>query len=61
MRDGGALAAAMTRWIDAPEEVEQRGRRSRELAVEHYDARLQARRTAELYRSVIERRAARPA
>jgi glycosyltransferase involved in cell wall biosynthesis len=52
MRDSGALASAMVRWIEDPEEVDRRGRRSRDLAVEHYDARLQAHRLADLYRSV---------
>jgi glycosyltransferase involved in cell wall biosynthesis len=55
LRDSDALASAMTRWIDDPAEVDRRGKRSRELAVEHYDGRLHARRMADLYRSVHDR------
>jgi glycosyltransferase involved in cell wall biosynthesis len=55
MRDSGALSRAMTRWIEDPAEVVQRGRRSRELAVAHYDARQHAQRMADLYRSVHDR------
>lgn len=56
MGDVDALAAAMARLIDDPVERATRGRRSRELAERHYDARLQAERLAKLYRSVAHKR-----
>jgi glycosyltransferase involved in cell wall biosynthesis len=54
--DEPALAAALKRWIEAPEEVAERGRRSRRYAEEHYDIRLHADRMARLYQDVIARR-----
>lgn len=55
-RDAVALTAAMTRWIENPEEVEKRGRRSRELAEAHYGVDLYVERLAAVYRSAVERR-----
>ena len=55
-RDAVALAAAMTRWIENPEEVSKRGRRSRELAEAHYGVDLYVERLAAVYRSAVERR-----
>ena len=55
-RDSAALAAAIERLIRNPEERLQRGRRSRQLAEQHYDIRKQAEHTAAVYRQVIANR-----
>lgn len=55
-RDADALAAAITRWIESPEEVEKRGWRSREIAEAHYGVDLYVERLAAVYRSAVERR-----
>lgn len=52
-RDAHALVNAIERLIRNPEERLQRGKRSRELAEKHYDIRIQAERTADVYRQVI--------
>ena len=52
-RDSQALVNAIERLIRNPEERIQRGQRSRELAEKHYDIRMQAERTADVYRQVI--------
>ena len=56
MRDAVALAAAIKHWIENPQEVEKRGRRSREIAETHYGVDLYVERLAAVYRSVVERR-----
>jgi len=58
MRDSEALAGAISRLIDDGAEVAVRGERGRRVAVEHYDARLFARRLAELYARVSARKPA---
>ncbi|MBL8834901.1 MAG: glycosyltransferase [Alphaproteobacteria bacterium] len=58
--DVAALAAALRRWIDDPDEVAARGRRARAAAEQDYDVETQADRLAALYREVAARRA-RPA
>jgi glycosyltransferase involved in cell wall biosynthesis len=55
-RDSAALAAAIRRWIENPQEVEKRGRRSRELAEAHYGVDLYVERLAAVYQSAVERR-----
>ena len=55
-RDSQALVNAIERLIRNPEERIQRGQRSRELAEKHYDIRMQAERTADVYRQVIQNR-----
>jgi len=55
-RDSVALAAALDYWIANPDEVEKRGRRSRELAEAHYGVDLYVDRLAAVYRAAIERR-----
>lgn len=52
-RNAVALANSIERLINNPEERRQRGLRSRELAEEHYDIRMQAERIARVYRQVI--------
>jgi hypothetical protein len=42
--------------LENPEEVEKRGRRSRELAEAHYDVDVYVQRLAAVYRSAVERR-----
>jgi glycosyltransferase involved in cell wall biosynthesis len=56
--DAGALAAAIVRLARDADERAARGRLSRQLAEQHYDVRLHARRLADLYRSVKARRMA---
>jgi glycosyltransferase involved in cell wall biosynthesis len=55
MRDGVALAAAILRLATDPDERRRRGETSRQLAQQHYDIRLHAKRMADLYRSVAGR------
>lgn len=52
-RDSAALAAAMERLIGDPQERLARGARSRQLAEQHYDIRLQAERMVDVYERVI--------
>ncbi|MCU6617679.1 glycosyltransferase family 4 protein [Achromobacter mucicolens] len=52
-RDSAALAAAMERLIGDPQERLARGARSRQLAEQHYDIRLQAERMVDVYECVI--------
>ncbi|MDH1521501.1 glycosyltransferase family 4 protein [Achromobacter mucicolens] len=52
-RDSAALAAAMERLIADPQERLARGARSRQLAEQHYDIRLQAERMVDVYERVI--------
>ncbi len=52
-RNSLALVNAMERLIKNPEERLQRGLRSRQLAEQHYDIRMQAERMADVYREVI--------
>jgi glycosyltransferase involved in cell wall biosynthesis len=54
--DAEALAAAIIRLARDPDERAARGRISRQLAEQHYDIRLHARRLADIYRSVTARR-----
>ena len=53
-RDSAALAAAMERLIGDPQERLARGARSRQLAEQHYDIRLQAERMVDVYERVIQ-------
>ncbi|AVJ30634.1 glycosyltransferase family 4 protein [Achromobacter spanius] len=55
-RDAAALAAAMERLIADPQERLARGERSRQLAEQHYDIRLQAQRMVDVYERVIQGR-----
>lgn len=55
-RDSAALSAAISRLIENPQERLYRGERSRQLAEQHYDIRLQAERMAAVYEKVIENR-----
>nr|WP_235512346.1 glycosyltransferase family 4 protein [Achromobacter sp. Root565] len=55
-RDAAALAAAMERLISDPQERLARGARSRQLAEQHYDIRLQAQRMVDVYERVIQGR-----
>lgn len=55
-RDSAALAAAVERLIANPGERTWRGERSRLMAEQHYDIRIQAERVASLYRQVVENR-----
>ncbi|MGP0091108.1 MAG: glycosyltransferase [Xanthobacteraceae bacterium] len=57
MRDADALAAAITHWIETPEEVRMRGNRAREIAKVHYGIELHLDRLIEVYRKAIGRRA----
>lgn len=52
-RDSAALAAAMERLIGDPQERLARGARSRQLAEQNYDIRLQAERMVDVYERVI--------
>jgi glycosyltransferase involved in cell wall biosynthesis len=52
MGDSKALAACFKRLLEDRSEREARGRRSRELAEEHYGEALYTRRLAELYKAV---------
>lgn len=52
-RDSAALAAAIERLIGDPQERLARGARSRQLAEQHYDIRLQAERMVDVYERVI--------
>lgn len=52
-RDSAALAAAMERLIGDPQERLARGARSRQLAEQHYDIRLQAECMVDVYERVI--------
>lgn len=55
-RDSAALAAAMERLIGDPQERLARGARSRQLAEQHYDIRLQAERMVDVYERVVQGR-----
>lgn len=55
-RDSAALSAAMERLIGDPQERLARGERSRQLAEQHYDIRLQAQRMLDVYERVIQGR-----
>lgn len=55
-RDSVALAAAMERLIGDPQERLARGARSRQLAEQHYDIRLQAERMVDVYERVVQGR-----
>jgi glycosyltransferase involved in cell wall biosynthesis len=55
--DDEALAAAILHLVTNPDERRERGGKSRQMAVQHYDIRHHARRLAEIYRSVKVRRA----
>jgi glycosyltransferase involved in cell wall biosynthesis len=54
--DEAALAAALRRWLQNPDEVAERGRQSRRYAEEHYAISLHANRIARLYQDIIDRR-----
>jgi glycosyltransferase involved in cell wall biosynthesis len=55
-RDAAALARAIQHLVDRPEERENRGRAGQALARREYSDRVQARRTAEVYASVMDTR-----
>lgn len=55
-RNAAELAIAMQSLIDNPEERNRRGLLGRKLVEELYDERTQARKVAELYYSVVEKR-----
>ena len=57
MRDSAALAAAITSWVDSPDEVRARGLKAREVAEGHYGIDLHVDRLMGVYRDVIARRA----
>lgn len=56
-RDVTGLALAIQKLIDNPEERHKRGRLSRDLVEKLYNEKIQARKIAEIYQSVVERRA----
>lgn len=55
-RDSAALSAAIDHLIRNPQERLRRGERSRQLAEQHYDIRLQAERMAAVYEKVLHNR-----
>ncbi|WP_447922500.1 glycosyltransferase family 4 protein [Achromobacter aegrifaciens] len=55
-RDSAALSAAIEHLIRNPQERLRRGERSRQLAEQHYDIRLQAERMAAVYEQVLHNR-----
>lgn len=55
-RDSAALANTIERLIHKPEEREERGQRSRQLAEQHYDIRRQAEHMVDVYRQVVANR-----
>lgn len=57
--DVGALAAALRRWIDGPDELAARGRLARAAAEQDFDIEMQANRLAALYEDAIARQAKR--
>ncbi len=56
MRDSVALAAAIDRWVEAPDEVRRRGERARQMAEAHYGIDLHLDRLISVYREAVERR-----
>jgi glycosyltransferase involved in cell wall biosynthesis len=56
MRDTVALAEAITRWVEAPEEVRARGQEARNVAKAHYGIDLHLDRLISVYREAIARR-----
>jgi glycosyltransferase involved in cell wall biosynthesis len=56
MGDSSALAAAIDRWVEAPEEVRQRGALARRAAEAHYGIDLHLDRLISVYRQAIENR-----
>jgi glycosyltransferase involved in cell wall biosynthesis len=59
--DTAALTAAILHLVTNPDARIARGERSRQLAEQHYDVKLHAKRLAALYKSVIARRVGEPA
>ncbi|CAN7726689.1 glycosyltransferase [Rhizobium sp. LjRoot98] len=55
-RDASALAVAIQRLIDDPDERVRRGQLSRDLVEQVYDEKRQARHVADVYKSLLERR-----
>lgn len=55
-RTADALAAAITRWVENPDEVLKRGSRAREIAKDHYGIKLHLDLLASVYRDVVDRR-----
>jgi len=56
MGDIEALAAAMKRWIEDPNECQHRGLISRQICEQHYGEELQGERLTSLYKEVVARR-----